>query len=42
MAALLSELGNALKSYLPKNTIAIRFDPNITFTDIESRDTFNY
>ncbi len=41
-ATLLSELGRALKSYLPKNTIAIRFDPNVIFDDPESRDTFNY
>ena len=41
-ANLLQDLAFALKPYLPKNTIAIRFDPNVSFTDIEDRDLFNY
>ena len=40
--ALLSELGKALKKYLPKNTILIRFDPAIGFDTPEDRDDFNY
>lgn len=41
-AALLSELGKALKPFLPKNTIAIRFDPDVVFDSPEDRDTFNF
>ncbi len=41
-AALLSELGKALKPFLPKNTIAIRFDPDVVFDNPEDRDTFNF
>lgn len=38
----LKELSNALKQYLPKNTIVIRYDPDIVFTQIEERDIFNF
>lgn len=41
-AALLSELAQKIKVYLPKNTIAIRFDPDVNFSDIQERDTFNF
>lgn len=41
-ANLLSELANALKPYLPKNTIVIRFDPDVTFSTLEEKDMFNY
>ncbi len=39
---LLSELAAALKPELPKNTIAIRFDPDVIFSTPEDRDLFNY
>ena len=39
---LLSELAVALKSELPSNTIAIRFDPDVSFSTPEDRDLFNY
>lgn len=38
----LSELAAALKPELPKNTIAIRFDPDVSFSSPEDRDLFNY
>ena len=41
-AHFLSELAIALKTELPKNTIAIRFDPDVSFTNPEDRDLFNY
>ena len=41
-AALLSELAQKIKVYLPKNTIVIRFDPDVNFSDIQERDTFNF
>ena len=41
-AHFLSELAIALKPELPKNTIAIRFDPDVSFTNPEDRDLFNY
>ena len=41
-AHFLSELAIALKPELPKNTIAIRFDPDVSFTNPENRDLFNY
>lgn len=41
-ASLLSELSKALKPLLPKNTMVIRFDPEVTFTNLEDRDLFNY
>ncbi len=41
-AQLLSELAAALKPQLPSNTIAIRFDPDISFRSPEDRDLFNY
>lgn len=40
-AAFMNELAKALKSFLPKNTIAIRFDPDVVFTTPEERDNFN-
>ena len=39
---LLNELAAALKPQLPKNTIAIRFDPDVSFSTPEDRDLFNY
>ena len=39
---LLSELAAALKNELPANTIAIRFDPDVSFRTPEDRDLFNY
>ena len=41
-AHFLSELAIALKPELHKNTIAIRFDPDVSFTNPEDRDLFNY
>ena len=41
-ATLLSELAAALKPQLPSNTIAIRFDPDVSFSTPEDRDLFNY
>ena len=41
-AFFLRELSLSLKPYLPKNTIAIRFDPDVTFDTAEERDAFNY
>lgn len=41
-AHLISDLAKSLKPLLPKNTIAIRFDPNVYFNEIEDRDAFNY
>ncbi len=39
---LLNELAFALKPYLPKNTIVIRFDPDVGFSTPEDRDMFNF
>jgi len=39
--AFLSELTLALKNYLPKNTIALRFDPAVDFESLEERYDFN-
>lgn len=39
-AWLLQDLAKAIKPYLPKNTIAIRYDPNVMFSSIEERDDF--
>ena len=41
-AHFLSELAAALKPELPSNTIAIRFDPDVSFGNPEDRDLFNY
>ena len=41
-AHFLSELAAALKPELPANTIAIRFDPDVSFSTPEDRDLFNY
>ncbi len=38
----LKELAAALKPELPSNTIAIRFDPDVSFGTPEDRDLFNY
>lgn len=40
--ALVNEIGLALKPYLPKNTICVRFDPAVAFDTPESRDEFVY
>lgn len=39
-AWLLQDLALAIKPFLPKNTIAIRYDPNVTFKTLEERDDF--
>ncbi|MCR4578779.1 MAG: peptidoglycan bridge formation glycyltransferase FemA/FemB family protein [Treponema sp.] len=39
---LMEELALALKPYLPKNTIVIRFDPDVDFSSVEDRDMFNF
>ena len=41
-AHFLSELAAALKPELPSNTIAIRFDPDVSFSTPEDRNLFNY
>ena len=41
-ANFLNELAAALKPELPSNTIAIRFDPDVSFSTPEDRDLFNY
>ena len=41
-AHFLSELASALKPELPSDTIAIRFDPDVSFSSPEDRDLFNY
>ena len=41
-AHFLNELASALKPELPSNTIAIRFDPDVSFSSPEDRDLFNY
>lgn len=38
----LNDIAKALKTFLPKNTIAIRFDPNVVFFSPEERDDFNH
>lgn len=38
----LNDFAFALKPFLPKNTIAIRFDPDVSFETPEQRDMFNY
>lgn len=40
-ANFLNDLAIILKNYLPKNTICVRFDPAIEFTDPFIRDNFN-
>ena len=39
--ALLDELAAALKPLLPANTICVRFDPELGFSDPQERDSFN-
>lgn len=41
-AHMLKELADALKPYLPSNTIAIRFDPDVIFYTPEDRDVYNF
>ncbi len=41
-AHFLNEFAAALKPELPSNTIAIRFDPDVSFSSPEDRDLFNY
>ena len=41
-AHFLKELAAALKPELPSNTIAIRFDPDVSFSTPEDRNLFNY
>ena len=40
-ANFLCDLSKALKAFLPKNTICVRFDPAIEFSSPEYRDDFN-
>ena len=40
-ATFLNEIGLSLKPYLPKNTISVRFDPDVEFLSPEERDEFN-
>ncbi len=41
-ANFIAEIAGALKSYLPKNCICVRFDPDVDFATPFERDTFNY
>ena len=41
-ANLLNDIGLALKPFLPKNTIAIRFDPDVDFDSAEERNEYNH
>ena len=41
-ANFIAEIAGALKPYLPKNTICVRFDPAVEFGNPFDRDTFNY
>lgn len=41
-AHFLCELAKALKSFLPKNTFFIRYDPDVSFLDLEDKSLFNY
>lgn len=41
-AYLLNELAFALKEFLPGNTIALRYDPQVIFNSPEDRDMFNF
>ncbi|MCR4742420.1 MAG: peptidoglycan bridge formation glycyltransferase FemA/FemB family protein [Treponema sp.] len=41
-ANMLSELSKALKNFLPKNTIFIRWDPNVILNSPEDRQMFNF
>ena len=41
-AAVLHDIAFAIKPFLPKNTIAIRFDPDVDFEDAEERDIYNH
>ncbi len=38
----LNDFAKALKPLLPKNTIFVRFDPDVSFKSPEQRDAFNY
>lgn len=40
-AEILNKIALAVKAYLPKNTIAIRFDPDVEFESVEERDLYN-
>ena len=41
IAHFITDTAQAIKSFLPKNTIAIRFDPDISFSSLEEKETFN-
>lgn len=41
-AHFLTEIAYSLKPLLPKNTIVIRFDPDVSFREPDDRDFFNY
>ena len=41
-AHFIKDLSKSLKPFLPSNSIAIRFDPDVSFTSLEDRETFNY
>ena len=38
----LYDFAQNIKKFLPKNTICVRFDPDITFYSLEERDIFNH
>ena len=40
-AAFLQQLAYSLKTELPSNTIAVRFDPDVSFETVEERDEYN-
>lgn len=41
-ANFLSDFSKALKPFLPKNSLFIRFDPDVSFSSLDERETFNY
>lgn len=41
-AHFLNEFSNSLKNFLPKNTVLIRFDPDVFFSQIDERNIFNF
>lgn len=41
-ASFIAELTAALKPYLPKNCICVRYDPDVCFKTPSERDAFNY
>ena len=41
-ANLLNDIALALKPFLPQNTIAVRFDPDVDFDSVEERNEYNH